>query len=165
MTRCGFCMHPKREEYERKIVSKELSMSRVAQLMNCNKSSVSRHMSNCFPKKIAEWVKPEATKEEALNVIKELVCSHRDLLDLYEEARATGNIDAAIRALGEERKHLEIVAKLTGQLQERSSVSIFLSPEYLELKQVINATLAPFPEVRQKLAEAFSKVANDGGRQ
>jgi hypothetical protein len=35
----------------------------------------------------------------------------------------------------------------------------------LELKQVINATLAPFPEVRQKLAEAFSKIANDGGRQ
>jgi hypothetical protein len=117
MTRCKVCTHPDRDEYERKIVTKELTMSAAAELMNCNKSAVSRHMSNCFPKKVAEWVKPEATKEETLNVINELVCSYKDLLDVYRAAMNRAEVSAAARVLGERRKHLEFIAKLTGQLQ------------------------------------------------
>jgi hypothetical protein len=60
VTQCTFCNHPEREEIERKIASRELTMSAAADRLSCNKSSVSRHMRNCFPKKVAEWVKPEA---------------------------------------------------------------------------------------------------------
>ena len=88
-------------------------MSEAARLMNSNRATVSRHMRNCFPKKVAEWVKPEAAKEGTLNVINELVRSHKELLSLYQEAREDSNIDAAIRALGEARKHIELFAKLT----------------------------------------------------
>ena len=120
MTRCKICTHPDREEYERKIAAKELTMSKAAQLMNSNKSTVSRHMSNCFPKKVAEWVRPEATKEETLNVIDELACSYKDLLELYEPyrrgVRRPDEVSVAARLLAERRKHLEFIVKLTGQL-------------------------------------------------
>ena len=36
------------------------------------------------PKKVAEWVKPEASKEETLNVIDELTRSYGDLVELCE---------------------------------------------------------------------------------
>jgi hypothetical protein len=120
MTRCKVCTNPDRADYERKIATKELSMSAAAQLIHCNKSAVSRHMSNCFPKKVVEWVKPEATKEETLNVIDELVCSYKDLLELFEPyrwgVRRPDEVSVAVRVLGERRKHLEFIAKLTGQL-------------------------------------------------
>jgi hypothetical protein len=118
MTRCKVCTHPDRDEYERKISTKELSMSAAAELIHCNRSAVSRHMSNCFLKKVAEWVKPEATKEETLNVIDELVCSYKDLLELYEpyrRVRSPDMVSVAARVIGERQKHLEFIAKLTGQ--------------------------------------------------
>jgi hypothetical protein len=116
MTRCKVCTHPDKEDYERKIVTKELTMSAAAELMNCDKSAVSRHMSNCFPKKVAEWVKPEASKEETLNVINELAASYKELLDLSRGARNQANMSAAARIMGERRKHLQFIAKLTGQM-------------------------------------------------
>jgi hypothetical protein len=119
MTRCKVCTNPDREEYERKIAAKELTMSAAAELMMCNKSAVSRHMSNCFPKKVAEWVKPEATKEETLNVVNELAASYKDLFELcefYRRMRSPDTVSVAVRLFGERRKHLEFIAKLTGQL-------------------------------------------------
>ena len=94
-------------------------MTVAAELIHCNKSAVSRHMSNCFPKKVAEWVKPEASKEETLNVVNELAASYKDLLELYEPyrwgVRRTDEVSVAARILGERRKHLEFIAKLSGQ--------------------------------------------------
>jgi len=162
LTQCTFCNHPDREEYERKIVTKKLSMSAVAVKLNCNKSSVSRHMRNCFQKKVAQWVKPEAEKEETLNVINELVRSHKELLSLYQAARQDRDIDAAIRALAEERKHLELTAKLTGQLNEAPQVNFLLNPEFVRLKQILIETLEPFPDARLKLSERLTEIANDG---
>jgi len=136
-------------------------MSKAALEMNSNKATVSRHMRTCFPKKVAEWVKPEAAKEETLNVLNELVHSHRALLELYEEARATGNIDAAIKALGEERRHLELVAKLTGQLNEAPQISFLLNPQYLTLKQTLVKILEPYPELRQEVSRALIEAEED----
>jgi len=157
MTRCSFCRHAQRAEYERKIISKELTMSEAAQLMNSNKATVSRHMRNCFPKKVAEWIRPEATKQETINVVSELIRSHVDLLTLYEEARAKEDTHAAIKALEAERRHLELVAKLTGQLNDpaQMKVSFLLSPEYLELKQTVIRILEPYPEVRREVSNAL----------
>ncbi len=137
-------------------------MSEAARMMNCNKSSVSRHMRNCFPKKVAEWVKPEATKEETLNVINELVSAHKDLLSLYQEAREERDIDAAIRALAEKRKHLELVAKLTGQLNEpQTQIDILMNPELVRLEQMIIETVDP--ETRVKFSERLMKMDKDDG--
>jgi len=138
-------------------------MSKAAQQMNSNKATVSRHMRNCFPKKVTEWVKPEATKEETINVINELVRSHKDLLELYEEAKASGNIAAAIRALGEERRHLEFVSKLTGQSSEVPHVSLIANPEFVKLQQIIVTELAPFPAAREALAEGLRAFLEDAG--
>ena len=120
MTRCKMCTHPDKDDYERKIATKALSMTEAAEFMHCNKSTVSRHMNNCFPKKVAEWAKPEATKEETINVINELAASYKELLELYEPyrwgVRRPDEVSVAARILGERRKHLEFIAKLTGQL-------------------------------------------------
>ncbi len=130
-------------------------MSEAAQLMNSNKATVSRHMKNCFPLKVAEWVKPEAAKEETLNVVNQLVRSHENLLSLYQEARAREDIHAAVKVLEAERRHLELVAKLTGQLNEAPQVSFLLNPQYLTLKQTLVKILGPYPDLRQAVSRAL----------
>jgi hypothetical protein len=100
-------------------------------------------------------VKPDPAKEETLNVVNQLVRSHEDLLQLYQEARAKEDIHAAIKVLEAERRHLELVAKLTGQLQEATQVSFLLNPQYLTLKQTLIRILEPHPELRQEVSQAL----------
>jgi hypothetical protein len=88
-------------------------MSAAAEAISCNKSAVSRHMSNRFPKKVAEWVKPEATKEETFNVINELTDSYNALVELCESYRYQQSPDlvsVAVRLFGERRKHSRSVS-------------------------------------------------------
>ena len=60
----------------------------------------------------------------------------------------------ALKALEVEIKQFELTAKLNGQLNEAPQVNFLLSPEYIELKQVIIEALEPYPEARQQAARA-----------
>jgi hypothetical protein len=136
-------------------------MSKAAQLMNSNKATVSRHMRNCFPKKVAEWVKPEATKEETLNVVNALTSSHAKTLEILHDSLAEGDRRTALMALQTEIKQLELNAKLTGQLNDAPQVNFLLNPEFVKLKQILIKTLEPFPDARVRLSEALTEIAND----
>jgi poly-D-alanine transfer protein DltD len=155
MTQCTFCNHRDAAILERQIATKQLNQVQAAMIIGCNKSTISRHMANCVPKKIAEWVKPKPAKEETINVVTQLVRSHEELLQLYQAARAKEDIHAAIKVLEAERRHLELVAKLTGQLQEATQVSFLLNPQYLTLKQTLIRILEPHPELRQEVSQAL----------
>jgi len=155
------CKHPNREELERKIATKELSMTAAAKLANSNKATVSRHMRNCVASRVRESMRPEPIKVQGLNVVNALTTSHEKTLDILTDSLNEGDRRTALLALQTEIKQLELTAKLTGQLNEAPQVNLLMSPEYLELKAIINTTLAPYPEIRQKLGDAFSKVANE----
>jgi hypothetical protein len=159
MSKCKLCNSSQREEIERKIAARELTQVQAAAIIKSTPSAISRHMRNCFPKKVAEWVKPEATKQETLNVVNELLCSHKKLLELYEQAKAVGNIDAAIRALGEERRHIELFAKLTGQLNEpQAQIDILVNPELVRMEQAIIKFVDP--EKRVEFSEWLMDDSN-----
>ena len=102
-------------------------------------------MSNCVPKKIAEWVKPEAAKEETLNVVNALVESRERVLSIYDEARQTGDMRAVIQALQCEVSQLTLMGKLTGQLSDAPQVNFLLNPEFVKLKQILIKTLDRIP--------------------
>jgi hypothetical protein len=108
MTQCKVCTHPDRDEYERKITTKELSMSAAAEAIGCNKSTVSRHMRGCLKALDVERVNPE------IDVAAELACTYSDVVDMCEWACRLKTQDAA-RLLAERRKWLELIAKLDGQ--------------------------------------------------
>lgn len=137
-------------------------MSRAAQLMHSNKATISRHMSQCFPKKIAEWVKPEAAKEETLNVVNQLIDSHRTTLEILQDSLNEGDRRTALKALEVELRQLELNAKITGQLNDSPQVNFLLNPEFVKLKQILIKSLEPYPEARLKLSEELMEIMNDG---
>lgn len=51
MTSCAFCNHPDREEYEREIASKAISMTKAAELMNSNRPPVQVFCITAFPRR------------------------------------------------------------------------------------------------------------------
>lgn len=162
MTRCALCKHPDRTEIERKIAAQELSMTAAAKIANSNKATVSRHMRNCVAKAVAESVKPEPVMVEGLNVVNALLESRKRVLSIYDEARQTGDMRAAIQALQCEVSQLSLMGKLTGQLSDAPQVNFLLNPEFVRLKQILIKTLEPYPDARVKLSEALTEIANDG---
>lgn len=160
MTRCKLCNSPNRDDIERRIASKELTQVQAAAIIESTPSAISRHMRNCFPRKVAAWVKPAAAKEETINVVNALEDSHKKTLDILEESLAEGDKRTALLALQTEIKQLELTAKLTGQLHDGPSINFLLSPEYVQLKQVLIKALAPYPEAREHAARALLTAGN-----
>jgi hypothetical protein len=156
------CKHPDREELERKIASKELSMTAAANLANSNKATVSRHMRNCVASRVRESMKPEPITVEGLNVVNALTTSHEKTLEILADSLNEGDRRIALLAIQTENKQLELMAKLTGQLNEAPQLNILMNPEFMRLKSVILTTLAPYPDARLKLSERLAEILDDG---
>jgi len=146
---------------EQQIATKQLTQVQAATIIGCNKSTISRHMGKCVPKKVAEWVKPEAAKEETLNVVNALLESRERILSIYDDARQTGDMRAAIQALQCEVSQLSLMGKLSGQFSDGAQVNILMNPEFVKLKQMLIKTLEPYPEARVRLSERLMEM-NEG---
>lgn len=161
MTQCAFCNYRDAALLEQQIATKQLTQVQAATIIGCNKSTISRHMGKCVPKKVAEWVKPEAAKEETLNVVNALLESRERILSIYDDARQTGDMRAAIQALQCEVSQLSLMGKLSGQFSDGAQVNILMNPEFVKLKQMLIKTLEPYPEARVRLSERLMEM-NEG---
>ncbi len=142
-------------------LAKELSMSSAARIINCNKSTISRHMSQCIPKFIADVVKLEPAEVSGLNVVNQLLDLNEITCSILEDARADGDNRTALKAIEVAIKQLEVMAKLTGQLSDAPQINFLVSPEYMALKQVLITALAPYHEAREAVADALMEIEYD----
>ena len=58
-------------------------------------------------------------------------------------------------AIREARGNLELVGRVTKELDERPTLNLWLSPEWLELRTTIVGALAPHPEARRAVLGAI----------
>ena len=66
----------------------------------------------------------------------------------------------------EARGCLELLAKLTGELQQEGSINVLIAPEWLALRGALLAALAPYAEARTAVAAALLALEGspDGAR-
>ncbi|MGA7470263.1 MAG: hypothetical protein WBW25_05490 [Halobacteriota archaeon] len=76
-----------------------------------------------------------------------------------------GKDRVALKALEVELRQIELMAKLTGQLNKVPQVNFSLSPEYVQFMQVLMRVLEPYPEVREAISQALleADAATKGG--
>ena len=56
-------------------------------------------------------------------------------------------------------KHIELLAKLTGELDERPEVNVFLDPRWLVARSSLLSALAPHPEALEAVQHALTAAA------
>ena len=81
-------------------------------------------------------------------------------LDRAEEARDGAEFRAHA---GEWRKQVELLAKLSGELQQEGTVNLHLNPEWVELRTVIVQALDPYPEAKTAIVRAIAARREEGG--
>ena len=166
---CKVCKHPKKAEIEQQIAARTVTNVEAARIVGCHPSTISRHMRHHVAPNVHEWLRAEAKERQSANVLDQLTQSHQVTSQILNAALSEGDYRLALKTLGVELKQLKFKAKLTGELNEAPQVNLVLSPEFIQLRQVIMRVLGPHPELREEAAQALlemdaanKEVGNDG---
>jgi transposase-like protein len=105
----------------------------------------------------------QVRKEESEGLLLNLAQQRVRLLRQQDTAIADGNHQAVATLAAGIHRNLELAAKLLGEIQAhstRTTISLLVSPEYLQLRNTLIRALAPYPEARKAVAAAIYEIEN-----
>ena len=153
MPSCTVCSHPDRQAIDEALVL-GTSQRQLAATFSLSKDAVRRHhAAHLSPalRKVAE-TRQTGGAAKAVDELAELRERARRLLDAAE---AKGDLRNAGALIGQLRGIVELLAKLTGELDERPQIAVInlaTSTEWLALRSALLGALDPFPEARNAVA-------------
>lgn len=154
--RCSICSHDELEAIDEAIVIGKSNRS-IASQYGPSKDAVARHrahMSHVVARVVA--AREEAGATSALDRLEDLYRRAATLLTMAESEGKSGTALGAIREL---RAITETLAKVTGELDERSTVQVLnvsTQPEWLAIRAAMMQALTPYPDAREAVAAALS---------
>lgn len=151
---CLVCNHKQRLAIDKAILEGE-TLPHLAQRFTVSGRSLFNHKQKHIP---ASLLKAKQIKEEAMadTLLGRIQALESKAMELLSKAERTGKIKVALQGVREARACLELLAKLTGELQEGATVNVLVaSPEWIDMRTVILTTLEDYPEAKAKLTEAL----------
>ncbi|HUW08770.1 MAG TPA: hypothetical protein VM537_03530, partial [Anaerolineae bacterium] len=70
--------------------------------------------------------------------------------------------ELVLKTAGRLQGHIELLAKLVGELDDRPQVAVLLAPEWLTIRAAMLDTLRPYPEARAAVAARLSELEARG---
>lgn len=158
MPECSICTHPDHDQIDEGLVA-GVPYSRLVAAHGVKKSALGRHRERHLSPALAQLRSAGRPLDEqyrsALSRIEDLYVRAGRILDVAESKGAASTSLAAIREL---RQIVELLARVTGELDERPVVNLITSPDWLALRGVLLEELAAFPEVRARVAGRLVEV-------
>jgi hypothetical protein len=158
--RCTVCDHPEKHSIDEALVS-GVPYRSVAKRFALSESSVYRHKTEHLP---AHLLKAKEAEEvaQADDLLEQVRHLQTHALDILERAEKAGDLRTALAAISQARGNLELLAKLSGELQQEGTVNLHLSPEYLEVRTAILVAVEPYPEAAQAISRAMLGIEGNG---
>jgi transposase len=155
---CATCEHPEREAIDRALVG-GASNRRVASKFDLSEASVRRHKSNHLARKLV-MAEKAAEVAEADNLLDRLEALQSRTLAILEATEETHEHRVALAAIREARSNIELIGEVTRELDRAGTINLELSPEWLQLRGVIVAALAPHPAALDSVRRALEGSVN-----
>ncbi len=154
---CTVCMHKDREAIDTALVEGEAVRPVASRYVPLSKTALQRHKDEHLPKALmqAQAAQEVAHADTLLDQVQDL---HRRTLKILTAAEKSKDGRLALGAVREARSNLELLAKLTGELDERAQVNILLAPEWVSVRTILLAALLPYPDARLAVATALGAV-------
>ena len=152
------------------------SVRAIARKYNIHEQALYKHRKKLPPQLKAAFVgqllKPgtdleKLRVEESEGLLQNLATQRARLLIMQDAAMGEGNAQAVATLAGRIQENLRIVGQYLGELQQhstRTTVSVLVSPEYLQLRNALLRALGPFPEARRAVAAALHEIENGAAR-
>ncbi len=150
---CTVCTHPERRDIDKALAAGG-NVREMSALFRVSEDALSRHKRDHLPAVLVKAQEEEDVRA-ALDVVRQLRTINGAALTVLKEARDAGDGDLALKAIDRIHRQIELQAKLLGELDERPTVNIIVSPAWIALRGTIVAALAPYPEARLALAEVL----------
>lgn len=158
---CSVCSRPDAAKVDEQLVA-GVSAAKIISNMPRNlpkpsEMSISRHRRNCLtPGLVAIQARSEASGGPTLAArVEQLYDRAENVLDAAEK-EGQGNL--AIASVRELRSIVELLARLSGELDTSAKVQVLnvtTSPEWTDVRQRILGALQAFPEARLAVANAL----------
>ena len=160
--RCTVCDHDEHHAINVALVQRD-SYRNIAERYGLSVSALSRHTKEHLPKLLvkARDAVEVAEADSLLARIEALQSKTIDALEAVEEER---NYPVLLGAVREARANLELIGRVTKELEATPTLNIHLNPEWVELRTVIVTALEPHPAARDAVVRAIEGVSNGSDR-
>jgi hypothetical protein len=158
--RCTVCDHPETHSIDETLVSGAPYRS-VAKRFELSESAVYRHKTEHL---LAHLLKAREAEDvaQADELLEQVRTLQGHALDILERAEKAGDLRTALAAISQARGNLELLAKLSGELQQEGTVNLHVSPEYLEVRTAILIAVEPYPEAARAISRAMLGIEGNG---
>jgi hypothetical protein len=155
--RCTVCDHPERRSIDEALVS-GAPYRGIAKRFGLSESAAFRHKSEHLPAHLlkAREVEEAGQADDLLDQVRSL---QAHALDILERAEKAGDLRTALSAISQARGNLQLLANLTGELDERPVVNVLVSAEWAAIRASIVEALGPYSsEVRSAVSTALLEL-------
>jgi hypothetical protein len=174
MRPCTVCIHKKRQEIDKALVT-GTSHRNVAEQFRLSPSAVYRHKRGHVAARLKRAFESKETQQavklvqhraeerarevgQAIDVVRQLQAINSACLEVLQKARTEGKHALSLQAVDRIHRQIELQAKLLGELQDGGGpqVNVLIAPEWQEVRVVVLQALDPYPEARAAVAEVLT---------
>jgi len=154
--RCTVCGHMERECIDSALVT-GTPLRDIAGRYGVSKSALERHKADHLPTHLAR-AKGASEAAQADDLLSEVQNLQARTLAILEAAEDAGEHRTALAAIAEARRNLELLGKLAGEFDERPTVNVLVSAEWVEIRTVLLEALSPYPHARAAVAKGLMQL-------
>lgn len=154
--KCTICTHKRRAEIDAAILDPAGSKRSIAARFKVSGSAVERHRVH-IREKLAQ-VEEAWTAITRDSLLREIDGLKSEAGAFLEKAKKADSTREGLLAIREARSCLELMAKIQGDLKEGSTVNLYLSGEWHELRAAIFSALSPHPEAAAAVSAAILEL-------
>jgi len=149
---CTICTHDLRHEINVALVQRD-PYRHIASQYGVSTRALQRHSKDHLPQLLLESTRAleVARADDLLGAIEHMLGRLEAFLDRAEADQDGGEFRAFA---GEWRKHIELLARIAGELQE-NQINIHLHPQWVEIQNILVSALSAYPEARAAVFEAL----------
>ncbi len=152
---CTICAHEDRAEINEALLAGEPYRS-IAKRYEASESAVYRHKLEHLPVTLTK-AQDAAEVAQADDLLEQVRSLQARALTILGKAEQAGDLRTALTGVREARACLELLAKLSGELQQEGTVNVLVAPEWLTMRHTITMALEPYPQARTAVLEALSE--------
>ncbi len=153
---CTVCTHSDRAAIDTALVGGE-ALRGIARIFAVSDDALYRHKRDHVPASMAR-AQDAADVAQADDLLREVRALRGKAISLLLQAEAAGDIRTALAGIREARGCLELLAKLSGELDARPTVNILIHPEFQRAQTVILQALESHPVARVAAADALAAL-------
>jgi hypothetical protein len=156
--RCTICAHDERHAIDVALVGREPYRA-IARQYGVSKDALSRHTQEHLPELLAR-AKDAVEVAEADSLLSRVEGLYKRTETILTAAESNSEWGTALQAIRECRGNLELLGRVTKELESATTFNLHLNPEWLELRAVIVTALESHPDARESVLRALGSAGN-----